>query len=271
MAPSVDTGTVPVAGGELYYETSGEGHPVVLIHAALGDRRLWDPQFATLARRYRVIRYDVRGFGRSPAPTGSYTSVDDLETLLDRLDVDQIRLLGVSNGGRIALDFAVERPGRVEALVPICSGLAGYTPSNDAEEVAAFARLSERMQETPKLRVSGGTEAALNHLTETWVPALSTPERSLVRRIMRENLDWVLGEDRFEVPYAPPAAERLRELNVPTLVVEGERDQPAMHFIADYLFAQIPGAKRTVIRGGDHLPNLSNTAAFDRAIEEFLE
>jgi pimeloyl-ACP methyl ester carboxylesterase len=122
----VDTATVAVNGTRLYYEAAGEGPAVVLLHGGNLDRRLWDPQFLALAREHRVVRYDLRGFGRSRDRDGPFQAHEDLRALLDMLGVPRASLVGLSGGGRIAIDFAFAYPDRVHRLVLAAPGLSGW-------------------------------------------------------------------------------------------------------------------------------------------------
>ena len=122
-------GFVEVDGGRLFYEEAGAGRPVVFVHPGLWDRRTWDDQFPAFAERFRAIRYDVRGYGRSsrPEPGASYSHGRDLLALLDATEVTQSAFVGCSMGGGISIEFALEHPERVWALVPVASGLGGIT------------------------------------------------------------------------------------------------------------------------------------------------
>ena len=108
------SGTVPVQGGKLYYEVKGEGHPLVLIHAGFLDRRMWDEQFELFSNSYKVVRYDVRGFGRSTKAETKFSDFEDLHALLQHLKLDKVYIIGVSNGGRIAIDFTTSYQNQVE-------------------------------------------------------------------------------------------------------------------------------------------------------------
>src|SRR5512136_2329595 len=110
----------------LYYEIGGEGHPLVLIHGGLVNSGLWDDQFEVFAGQYRTLRYDVRGFGQSKSPAAYYSNHGDLRDLLDFLGIERARVLGLSMGGAIAIDFTLTYPDRVAALLPAASGLSGY-------------------------------------------------------------------------------------------------------------------------------------------------
>lgn len=126
--PGPTHGYVTVEGGRLYYEASGQGRPVVLLHPGPGDLELWTPQVPTLEARYRVIRYDARGFGKSDLPTGPFAHFEDLRRLLDALELKRASLVGLSLGGRTALDFALAYPERTDRLILANAGISGYQP-----------------------------------------------------------------------------------------------------------------------------------------------
>src|SRR5918911_1083992 len=119
------SGFAEVNGARLYYEAEGRGPAVVLIHGGLVDSRLWDAQMKPLSKHFRVVRYDIRGYGRSPAPTGEYWPHEDLRALLDYLKIGRATIVGLSLGGIVAADFALEYPDRVDRLVLVGSGLRG--------------------------------------------------------------------------------------------------------------------------------------------------
>jgi pimeloyl-ACP methyl ester carboxylesterase len=112
-----DTGRVAVEGGTLFYDVRGSGQPLVLLHAGGRDLTMWDPQAGALARSFRLVRYDARGHGRSTAPGGPYSTVEDLRLLLDHLGIERASLVGISMGAGVALDFAATHPQRVSKLV----------------------------------------------------------------------------------------------------------------------------------------------------------
>ena len=108
-------------------KAAGSGAPLVLIHGFTLDMRMWDDQFTPFAERYRVVRYDVRGFGKSAVPAGApYTNADDLAALLDYLDISSAAIVGLSMGGGIAIDFALAYPAMTRALIPVDSSPEGH-------------------------------------------------------------------------------------------------------------------------------------------------
>jgi pimeloyl-ACP methyl ester carboxylesterase len=120
-----------VNGTNLYYEVKGEGDHLVLVHDGLLGCRIWDDQLETFAQRYTVTRYDARGYRRSEAPSQAFSDVEDLHSLLRFLGVKKAHLVGSSNGGRVAVDFALQWPEMVTALVLVGPSLSGYRPSED--------------------------------------------------------------------------------------------------------------------------------------------
>jgi len=154
------TGFADVNGTRLYYEVAGTGHPVVLIHAGIADHHMWDKQFALFAQQYRVIRYDLRGLGQSAMPPGPYRHARDLYGLLQYLGIVQAHVIGVSIGGMTAIDFTLEHPEMVTALIAVAAGISGSKPSEAAK--ALFAPLDEAYD-------AGDLERVLAMEMDIWV------------------------------------------------------------------------------------------------------
>jgi pimeloyl-ACP methyl ester carboxylesterase len=242
---------------------------VLLLHPGLWDSRTWDPQVPVLAARgYRAIRYDLRGYGRSSRLTGAaYSHVDDAVALLDHLGVESAALVGCSMGGAIAIDIAVSHPDRPWALVVAASGLAGFE-END-EEIAWWDAATEGLEE---LIEAGDLEAAEDLRLEVWAPLGTHDEAgAAIRRIAFDNLHEITMDESAEVELNPPAAARLHEVVVPTLVVKAEHDPPFMRRCSDTIAAGIPGARIVEIDGADHVVNLRQPQAFDAAVIPFLD
>lgn len=255
-----------VRGARLAFQASGAGHPVVLIHAGIADARMWDDQIAAFGARLRVVRYDARGFGRSDAPAGAFAHHEDLIGLMDALGIDRAHLVGVSMGSSTALDAAIAYPDRVSALV-LVSARAGGEPS---------AALREGWAKVDELLEAGDTAAANELELRMWVDGpRRTPDQvdPTVRERVREMNGALLtmdGEGMDEQKLDPPAAGRLGEIRVPTLVVVGDEDVPDVVQSAGPLVQEIPGAKRATIAGAAHLPNMEKPQEFNRLVLGFL-
>jgi 3-oxoadipate enol-lactonase len=261
-ATGVRTGHVPAEGGRLYYERAGRGSPVVLIHAGLWDARIWDDQFGPFSKQHDVIRYDLRGYGRSDPPSEVFSNVQDLLELLVFLDVERATLVGESMGGTIAIDFAIANPEMVSALVLVGSGLSGHEWTDPGmemlnEEVAAALR-------------EGRPEGAVEVSLAAWTPLQTEPEvDERIRRIAHENAGAFLIPNELVRP-EPPAGDRLPEILSPTLVIVGEKDIQEIHELSEVIAGRIPGAQKRVIAGADHIVNMRAAEKFNRTVLDFL-
>ena len=132
-------GRLETNGARIYYEVDGAGDPVLLIHAGVANLRMWDDQVAALRDSYRVIRYDTRGYGRTETDAVEFSNRADIAALLDHLGEASAHIVGLSRGGMIALDFAVEYPERVRSLVVAAGGIGGYE-SPDESDASTFAQ-----------------------------------------------------------------------------------------------------------------------------------
>lgn len=255
---------------ELYREEAGEGPAVVLVHEAVCDSRMWDPQWQTFPRSYRTVRYDQRGFGRSPLEPVVFSHAADLVGLLDDLGLEQASLVGGSMGGRIALEVAVAQPDRIEKLVLMCPGLPGHAWSEDtqagwAEEEAALGRgdLDGAVEVNLRMWVDGPRRAAGDVDSEV---------RQRVAEMQRRafELQMPVDGDAREELLVPDVSERLGEVRAPTLVLTGEEDRDDIQAIADRLVEEVPDARRASISGAAHIPSLERPDEFDRLVLDFL-
>jgi 3-oxoadipate enol-lactonase len=237
------------------------------VHAGVGDRRLWDDQRDVFAARYRVVRYDLRGYGDSPLPPGPFSFVRDLCALFDHLGIERGAVVGNSFGGRVALEFALAHPGRVGALVLAAAALGGVEHSPELERFGA---------EEDELLEAGKVGEAVELNLRTWLGGVAPDVRERVRAMQRRAFEVLLAAYEHE-PHPgpvewvePPATERLGEISAPTLVLVGAEDLPDFRAIAERLAAEIPGAERAVIEGARHLPGVERPEELNRLVLEFL-
>jgi len=268
-------GYLSVEGGRLYYETAGSGRPLIMIHAAFLDSRMWDGQFRVFAKKNRVVRYDVRGFGRSSRPSGTYSDAEDLLGLIEHLKIDDACLLGVSNGGRIALDFVTVYPSRVCGLILVAPGVSGYRRSGP-EEVRDW-REFERREGLQNLAVKENRWRDVAKMDiEMWAPAQNPKNRRRLLRMAMANSHvhrnpwwWRFGYGQQESP-RPPAFEKLASIRVPTLLIVGDRDVKGMQSMTERLHGLIGGSELRVMEGADHIANTSRPREFNSLIATFL-
>lgn len=273
----IQTGFAEVNNTTLYYEVVGAGHPFVLIHGHLLDRRSWDDQFAVFAQHYKVIRYDQRGFGDSGLITQgmSYSARQDLSALLKFLGIESAYLMGVSGGGALAIDFTLEHPEMVDALIPVTAGVSGYQPS--AETLQKYPDVTRMYVDLNDAFEKHEVERAVNISLELWtdgpgrLPGQAAPEvRERVREMSTRN--WERPDDEIQaetppVPLDPPAVGRLSEIKAPTLVILGEWDGPNP---LTELTAEIPGARQVIMAETAHHPFMEKPAEFNQLVLDFL-
>lgn len=263
------TGFLTINQTQVYYEMAGEGQPLVLLHAGIADSRMWDEQFTVFAQQYHVIRYDLRGYGQSEAPNKAFRAHEELVQLLQQLKITRAHIVGISYGGKIALDFALAYPAMVEKLVLVAPSISGAAPS---PEVLRFTEEEEAALE------AGDLDRATELNLQMWVdgprrePGTVKPEvRERVREMQLHAFKTVFPEEAIERDLEPPALARLDEVQAPTLVIVGDYDiQPKLEQ-ARLLEAQIPGVRLIVIEGVAHMVNMEKPAVFNSAVLDFLE
>lgn len=266
------TGFIEQADGRLYYEEAGEGETLVLGHAGFVDSGMWDPQWEAFAQSYRVIRYDMRGFGKSDPAPGPRNRRDDLAQLLRALGVERAALLGCSMGGTIMLDFALEHPDMVSALMIVSSSPSGYQPEGDpppelmemfpAAQQGDTARVSELQM---RLWIDGPTRQP-----EQANPDVRQRAAAMNRIPVERGTFFTAGLQPFE-PLDPPAISRLVDVRVPTLIMAGALDYPTTIHAADVLADGIPGARKHLFAHSAHLPNMEEPDEFTRGVLTFLD
>jgi pimeloyl-ACP methyl ester carboxylesterase len=260
-------GFLPVENGSLYVEVHGSGPPLLLIHGFTLDGRMWDDQVPVFATSRRVVVPDLRGYGRStlPSPARSYSHVDDLLTVLDALEIDRTDIVGLSMGGRTALELALTAPERVGRQALVDSALRGH---------GFGARYTAVLEGCAPLARSSGLVAA----RELWVNdplfAGSAELPEVARRLRTMVEDWSgwhwLNDDTERWPL-PAAVERLESVATPTLVMTGKQDLEDFQAIADLMARRIPGAQQITLEDAGHMANMDDPEAFNAALARFLD
>ena len=274
MNQSSTNGYADIKDVHLYYEIAGDGPDVVLVHADCADRRMWEGQFLTFAQHYRVLRYDMRGYGDSTLSTNPFSNRDDLYRLLEFLGIQQAHFIACSMGGLTTIDFTLEHPEKVTSLALVSSALSGY--AYDAPPPRPVLDLIAARQ-------SGDLEHAAELQAEIWVDGfkrssdqVNTQVYELVRQMSLDALNKQKETIRqtgflMEEPLQPPAIGRLEQISIPTLTIAGDMDDDTVMEIADLLATRIPGAQKAIMHGAAHLLNMEKPEEFNQVVLEFLE
>lgn len=258
----------PLNGTQLYYETAGKGEVVVFIHGLALDTRLWDSQWASFAKKYKVMRYDVRGFGQSDRAHDPHNPTDDLKALLDYLKIDKVHLIGFSMGGNIALNFAAKYPERVNKIVAVDANIDGFT--NYTPE------LNSMFDKIINLASHQGwhDEEQAVWLRSRLMRLYSADDRAII------NLSEITADyngDHFINPRinpefgTPTTLELLPTIKAPTLVIVGEKDEESIQRIGQILIDKIPTTKKVTIKGAGHLSNMDKPKIFNKIVIQFLK
>jgi pimeloyl-ACP methyl ester carboxylesterase len=260
---------VPVrtGSGELAVEVAGRGHPVVLIHGWGVDRRMWAHQLAAFRRQFTTISYDRRGCGQTTAAADYTLELEDIDTVLDQLKLRSAGLVGMSQGGRLAMRYAITRPQRVTGLVLQGAPLDDTPPpmAGDAA-VLPLARFAEMLRRGDRATLA--RELAAH-------PLMSAGEgKPQVQAEIDAMTKDYRGEDLLRASSSaeeqPLYAADLAGITARTLVITGSNELLWLRRMADRMARNIRGARRRVIRGGGHFVNMTHIGDYNRCVVEFL-
>lgn len=251
---------------QMYYEIAGEGEPLLLIHGIDSDSRMWEPQFKSFAKNFRTIRFDLRGFGKTPMPAGEFQLLDDIHDLLKDLGIESAHILGYSYGGTVAPSFAIKYPEMVRSLILESAGMVGHQWSELVSEY--FKRFQETYSENNfnemmrllkwksvygPYRDETGKKEICDLLDQMFLHAMTEVER--------EGKPLPTGDTR----------NQLNEITVPTLILVGELDFEDYHQIADFYLKQLPNSEKKIIPNVAHFMNLEEPEVFNREVINFLQ
>ncbi len=259
-------GVAEVNGARIAYDVAGSGPPVLLLHAGIGDRRMWDAQIPAFAEHFTVVRFDARGFGETRKPPVPFSPSGDAIGLLDHLGITRAHVVGVSMGSQTAIETAIAAPQRVSALVAVAARTG--TPVS--------ATLRAGWEHVNELEEAGDIPGAVEYELRMWVDG---PDRGpdavdpQVRERVREMNAALFARDDWEgeeIPLDPPAADRLAEIATPTLILYGDKDVMDVRDAAGPLAAAIPSAQMAVIPDAAHLPQMERPDIFNEIVLRFL-
>jgi CubicO group peptidase (beta-lactamase class C family) len=269
MHPEVKRGYVQVESGQLFYEELGKGEPLVFIHGHSFDLHEWDPQFYEFARQYRVIRYDVRGYGKStmPVPFANTLHADDLAVLLDSLHISRAHIVGLSMGGFITTDFLALYQHRILSATLASGDLYGH-------DGPSVPWTTETIQQQLLRNQAYMAKGVLNSKKE-WFNGLTMhngqPVASLRKPVWNMIYKWNAWQQTHIEPrflLGKDAIEKLKQttITVPVLVLTGAYDAKNKRQINTF----IPSAQTAIVPNAGHVSNLENVPGFNKAVFEFL-
>ena len=266
-----ETGIVELKDGKIYYEVAGEGETLVLSHAGFLESGMWDAQWDAFSERYHVIRYDMRGYGKSSVLDKPIIRRDDLHQLLDYLKVEKAHLLGCSMGGEIVIDFTLEHPERVTSLISVSAVPSGFQmqgkPPDELMEMMAALQKGDR-ERVRELQIRIWVDGPFRQPEQ--VNADTRKQAAHINKSAVENGTWEKADSQPLSPLNPPAVERLDTLKMPMLIITGALDNPEILRAANVMQVAIPHAQKIIISETAHVPNMEKPAEFNKVVLDFL-
>ena len=270
--PRTHSGFISIADSKIYYNRTGQGDPVILLHGGLMNTGMWDDQVTFLSRDFTVITVDMRGHGRTVDGDSSYYMHEAIRILADTLSLADFYIVGHSIGGQVATDFALDYPEYVKGLIlesPSIGQFEGSVPDPELENKILL------MQKA--LIAEKDTVTAANLYVQAWFDGPSRPQSELDSIKRQKALEMALGTLKtHKFKHWPRTSSnlvssRLKNLRVPVLLIEGESDFVSLHRIADSLQTLVPGLQRQVIKNAAHMSNLERSSEFNEVLSRFMK
>jgi len=270
----IDSGYAKVNGTLLYYEVGGSGKTIVLIHGSFGDRRFWDFQFKELSKKFKVVRYDIRGYGKSALPNADevYRDCDDLNGLMDFLQIKKTHICGLSLGSIIGIDFGLAHPEKCISLILCGPRVAGdgtdeYRTQNADTIRAIIAKTTEIAKNKGPMEATDYLWTGNHSMGKTIV---SPATRKKLIEMGYEYSWWRYRNASKREQAFPMAIKKLNEIKIPTLVVTAQNDLELCKEVATIITNEIGNSKLVSITNAGHIMNMDNPKKFNKTISEFV-
>jgi pimeloyl-ACP methyl ester carboxylesterase len=273
-AQTIANGEAEVNGTRLFYELSGSGETIVFVHGNEGDRRHWDFQFMPLAKDFRVIRYDVRGYGKSalPDPEEPYNDYEDMKALMDYLGIDKAHVCGLSMGSGIVVDFALAYPEMCRSLIPIGPWANGYGV-NDFKSDAVDSLFVVMGEAASLAREKGAKEATDYFWFGNSLFKQTVRSEKALEHLLNVGYDyswWGFINESKRGSFQPIAMTQLNKIEIPTLVITAEYDLEVCKEIAEIMGRKIKGSEVIAIQDAGHMMNIEKPEEFNTTLLNFI-
>ncbi len=255
----------------LNHEIAGQGETVILGHAGFVDSRMWDAQWDAFAENYRVVRFDMQGYGQSKLATQPISRSEELLSLMDTLNIEKAHLVGCSLSGTAYIDFAIQHPKKVLSLIVINATPSGF--EMQGEPPRYMVEMFGAMQQ-------GDTATTSELQIRIWIDGMYREPNEVNSDIRKkatemnktavQNNTFFIADSQPVNPLTPPAIERLHEIACPTLVINGGLEHPEMARATEIMVNKIPNGIHQTIEGTAHLPNMEKPETFNQLVLDFL-
>lgn len=263
IAQNVELGYLKVGENDsIYYEAVGSGTTLIFVHDGILSHKVWDNQFLFFSKNHRVVRYDRRGYGLSSDAKGEYSNMNDLLSLFTQLNIDSACLIACSSGGALAIDFTLEYPEKVEALVLVGAIVRGFSYTNHFRKRGGH--LPQKFKDDLEKRLYYVSEDPYIIYSEN----TGAKERAI--ELVKNNPKIIYNRPKY-IQHDVPAFRRLNEIKVLTLIVVGEYDLPDVHAHAGVINAGIYASQRIIISNAGHLAPFEQPNIFNKIVLNFLK
>jgi 3-oxoadipate enol-lactonase len=256
------SGYIKTGNDSIFYEISGSGPTIVLIHDGLIHREVWDAQFSYFSKDYRVVRYDRRGYGRSSPATGKYSNIEDLYTLFTHLKIDRACLIGASSGGRLAIDFVLSYPQKASSLILVGAVVGGFSYTKHFNTRGGHLPSDLKDDQEESLYYASDDPYEIYYE--------NTAVRNKIIELVKNNPIRIYGS-QINASQKTPAYKRLNEINIPVLILCGEFDIPDVHAHAGAINAGISNSRRIIIPKSGHIIPMDQPDLFNEIVANFLK
>lgn len=256
------SGYIKTGNDSIFYEISGSGPTIVLIHDGLIHREVWDAQFIYFSKKYKVVRYDRRGYGKSSPATGNYSNLEDLNTLFTQLKIDRACLIGASSGGRLAIDFTLMYPQKASSMILVGAVVGGFSFTKHFNTRGGHLPSDLKDNQKESLYYASDDPYEIYHENKA--------AKNKIIELVKNNPIRIYGS-QIIASQKTPAYKRLNEINIPVLILCGEFDIPDVHAHAGAINAGISNSRRIVIPKAGHLIPMEQPDLFNETVANFLK
>ena len=263
---------VPIADSKVYFNTTGEGEPVVLLHGGFLDSRMWDAQVEDLSTDHKVITVDLRGHGKTEDGATDYLMTDAIKKILDTLGIKKASILGHSMGGEVATEFALQYPASVNRLLLMAPGMNKWTETSPKD---TLLQVNDSLMDEA-IKVKKDTALAAEYFVRSWFDGPQRKPNQPDSAIRSKVLAMVLSNmKQHHLQYWPrlgdsAAVPRLHQLKMPVYLIYSQMDNDVMRMVADSVKAHVRGSTFAVFNATAHMPNLEHGSFFNSMVRNFL-
>ncbi|HXK20617.1 MAG TPA: alpha/beta fold hydrolase [Polyangiaceae bacterium] len=253
-----------LAGSRIHYDEAGQGDAVLLLHGLALDLRMWDDQVPALSQKYRVVRLDLHGFGKSSGVTGAFSHAEIISQLLAQLGIERAHVVGLSLGGLLAAELVQQYPERARSLTLVDSDMSGLPWKTLGPTLSkVFAAGKTDIEAAKKLWLE---HAFFDEARKQ--PAVM----ARLQQMVTDYSGWHFANAGagIEQKPQPRTADVLTNFALPTLVVVGDCDVADFQDMAEEIAQRIPGARKVVLNGVGHMSSMEDPTSFNRVLLEFL-